>query len=160
MPKKPEAALPTLLLELMEKWEEFSYKVQKSPSAKELGEYEKGFVAGFEAAHMELRTMIAQVQGIQLPKTKPLDVPITDISAQGVDATPVPQQIWEYLYVKFEQTSEGVWRLQEVNGVEQLDWHKAPSFDDAIQRLREEEGWRLTTFSKGLHVFRRTPSTD
>ena len=139
---EPQSLL-AMALGLLGKWETFVSKARKQDNFDALEDYERGFVAGFEAAEAELRTLIAQVHG--LPLTNPAEEP--SLTTEGAE--------WEYLYIRFEQTEERVWRLNEVNGIRQLQWETAPSFEEAIRRLRDEHGWRLTTFAKGLHVFRR-----
>ncbi|HLA42947.1 MAG TPA: hypothetical protein VJZ27_05900 [Aggregatilineales bacterium] len=130
------------------RWESFVEKARQSESLP--SDYEDGFLEGFETAAMELRALLARVRGLPAPPpvaereeiVKPNNIPVTE-----------PE--WEYLYVTFEKTPEGLWRVKLVNGVSKSIWDDAMSFDEAVQQLRQKEGWRLTNFARGIHVFRR-----
>jgi len=137
MPKNE--ALPTLLRELLQEWE-------KHPVSGD--DYARGYSDGLAEAARGLRTALAQVNGLDAhPAALPLGEPESDAA-------------WEYLYVTFHQADTGVWQLQTVNGVWDADWQDAPTFDEAVQRLRQDGGWRLTNFARGIHVFRRPTPQD
>jgi hypothetical protein len=141
-------------MQLAQLWEQWASQVSQSP---QVSPHDQGFAEGLAAASSELRILLAQLGGLPLPS--PYELANGDIE---MDFRPAPDQIpeeseseWEYLYVTFEQTPQGDWLLKDMHGLWQPDWGNTPSFEQAIALLRERQGWRLTNFAKGIHVFRR-----
>lgn len=150
-------ALDVLLLDLIHQWEAFMDEARRADSP---SQYEQGFIEGFEAAFSEVRLLFAQVKGLPTHITS---LPPSADDAE-LDFALLPENevldepAWEYLYVRFEQTDDGHWHIRDINGIRQDDWQSMDSFNEAVQYLREQGGWRLTNFAKGIHVFRRAIS--
>lgn len=138
--------LQQLLLNLSHQWRAFADAPRQN-----LSDYEQGFVAGFEAAAQELDILVAQILGLPLPE------PIEDDFELEIVSPPTEKNEaeWEYLYVRFEQNAEGGWYLKDVNGFWHSPWKTTLTFAEAVEQLRNHEGWRLVSFAKGIHVFRR-----
>lgn len=135
---------------LIDKWDHFLEQHLQANNTHPLTEHERGFLEGFATATNELRTLVAQLQGVT-PKNRIFDTQDIEISRSNEENPPE----WEYIYVSFEETPDGIWRVNRVNGVEQPGWDDALSFNEAVRKLRDNGGWRLTNYAKGIHVFRR-----
>ncbi|NJL92918.1 MAG: hypothetical protein HC915_03950 [Anaerolineae bacterium] len=78
----------------------------------------------------------------------------TDLLIQGEANAPSGQD-WEYYYITFEQSSDGVWRVKHLNGVWQPNWEQGLTFNEAVDRL-SRAGWKLARFANGIHIFKRS----
>jgi hypothetical protein len=137
---------------LVDKLEQLASDLNQNPAA---SPHDQGFADGLAAASGELRILLAQFNGLPLPS--PYELANGDIQ---MDFRPTEDEEeveleWEFLYVTFEQTQAGDWMLKDVNGLWHSNWGNAPSFGQAVEQLRNQEGWRLVSFAKGIHIFRR-----
>lgn len=137
------------IFSLLQRWEALAHEQAG------LTDYERGVLDGVRHASIELRTLLGRLG----------DLPTGQIlTAQGddesVDFHLVPEDsrqesLWEYLYVTFTESVNGGWQIKDVHGGVAPELAHATTFSQAIYQLREKGGWRLASFAKGIHVFRR-----
>lgn len=138
---------------LIEAWEQLAVDLSQNTT---VTEHDRGFAEGLAAASSELRILLAQLNGLPVPSPYELDNGDIEMDFRS-DPNPLsPEPEWEYLYITFEQTANGDWMLKDMNGLWLPEWGNAPSFDQAVEQLRHRQGWRLVSFAKGIHVFRRS----
>ena len=154
---KDSRALDMMLIDLLNRWEGFVDEARQRAATH--SEYEQGFVEGFEAAFNEVRLLFAQVNGLPSQYQDDSESDIDFVLRPDTPKVAQDAPLWEYLYVTFDQDATGYWHVRDVSGLHTPIQHPMPSFNEAVQFLREDGGWRLTNFAKGIHVFRRPAKT-